>query len=343
MTRVMVVGISMAALIVCGSDEAYPAYAAYGRPEAMQWKDGKRGAFTMQFDDSTSNQADVVVPLLEQRGLVATFFVNPGAKRYRNQREVWESLPARGHELANHTWDHGGAPDLAEAEREIGGTSEYIWQVTGHRRLLPFDRGGGTYWGITEDEMQDVMQRHCVFQRPTVASIAMKWGTSAIITTFPQMALDNRTWVPVHLHDVVPDAPDTLATDMADFLRLLDFLVAHRADLWVATTGAAYRYQQEYQALSAVELTEASREGLAVALECDVTAVESHSRPFGAVYDEPLTVRVQVPAFWSHFSVTQAGDAAHYDCITVRGGRVAQFGVVPNVGLALVRVDRGRR
>jgi len=309
----------------------------YGEPQVMEFRDGKTGAFSMVFDDSMISQADTVIPLLNARGLVGTFFVNPGSERYQQRRDTWEVIcPRFGHELANHTWRHEGAKDLAEAEFEIGESSRHIWKLYPHRsKLLLFARGGGTTWGITDQQVQEIVQRHLLVRRPRSASISDEGGTAAEITTFPQRAIDERTWVPVHFHGV---GGEWISTNAQAFVNLLDYLVAHRDQLWVAGEIAAYEYQQEYQAVSHVSLADASEKGFTVSVECDATKVNTLGRPFADLYDEALTVRVRVPNSWAWFTVSD-GTRVH-QTVEVSGQRYAQFDVMPNRGPVTVAVAR---
>jgi peptidoglycan/xylan/chitin deacetylase (PgdA/CDA1 family) len=50
----------------------------------LKWQDGKEGCVTLTYDDGSQNQFRIAVPLMNRRGLPATFFINtgsiPGAK-----------------------------------------------------------------------------------------------------------------------------------------------------------------------------------------------------------------------------------------------------------------------
>jgi len=46
--------------------------------EITKWQDGKNAAIAITFDDSTINQFRIALPLMNERGLVATFFVITG-------------------------------------------------------------------------------------------------------------------------------------------------------------------------------------------------------------------------------------------------------------------------
>ena len=146
----------------------------YGDPQVMKFKDAKSAAFSMQFDDSMETQADFAIPEMNKRGLVGTFFINPAKEQYGRRRHTWEVVcPERGHELANHTLRHKGATDYEEADREIGGCAHHIWKLYPHQsKLRPFLRGGGTTWGISQEEMRDLMDKYYLFRASRRTSIS---------------------------------------------------------------------------------------------------------------------------------------------------------------------------
>jgi peptidoglycan/xylan/chitin deacetylase (PgdA/CDA1 family) len=65
-------------ILVVGFCAASALLVAQGRDEATditQWQDGKRAALAITYDDSTINQFRIGLPLMNERGLVGTFFV----------------------------------------------------------------------------------------------------------------------------------------------------------------------------------------------------------------------------------------------------------------------------
>lgn len=322
-----------------------PSASLYGKPQVMQFKDGKRGAISLRFDDSMLSQADVAIPHLTKRGLVGTFFVNPDLDRYTTRREVWEVVcPKAGHELANHTMHHLGAKTYEEAEYEIGECSRHIWSLYPERsKLLPFARGGGTTWDITDEQMRALTAKHFLFRHRSTHSVCNDpdnehYKSEDIdIRPHAQRAIDERVWVELMFHGI---GGEWISCSEETFVSLLDFLVEHRDTLWVATVGDAWKYEQEHQALSDVSVSEAGEAGFRISVECDGSKLETYGLPFAELYDQPLTVRVPVPDSWGHFSVVQGadGDAVEKSCeaIEVEGQRVAQFDVRPGVGEAKV-------
>ena len=307
----------------------------YGEPEILKFRDGKLGAYSMQFDDSRLSQANIMIPYLDWRGLVATFFVNPGNRNYESTAYTWEVIcPKFGHELANHTMHHKGAKNYEEAEYEIGECSRHIWEIQRHKsKLLPFQRGGATTWGVTEEQIEEIMSKYFLFERPSMGSMRDDIGTGFRMTSYPQRAMDEKTAVFVHFHGI---GDGNLSVTEEYFVELLDYLVSNRDRLWVGTTGEMYKYQQEYGALSDVSITDAQRDSFRVVVECDETKVNLFGSSFVELYDEALTVRNEVPREWSAFFVRQGREVRSYSVVEIDGKVHTQYDVKPNAGEAVI-------
>jgi len=329
--------------------------ALYGEPEVTKFKGGRAAAFSMQFDDSLESQATFAIPELNKRGLVGTFFINPGRSLHQKHREVWETVcPRFGHELANHTVHHRGAKDFEEADREIGECARYIWKLYPNKsKLRPFLGGGGTTWNIRPEQFRELMKKYYLFvgfdfkashsalippefrgrrvsesgipAAPPRVGVSEERGNGRCVTVAEEAVREGK-WAQVGFHGI---GAEWISTSREHFLELVDYLAANKDKIWVATTGEVYRYCQERDAVKSIVLSAASPTGFDLSIECDNTRVETYGRPFTELYDEPLTVRVEVPASWTHFTVTQCGETKHYEALEVGTKRFAQFDVRP--------------
>ena len=63
------------------------------RTEITKWQDGKLAAVSITFDDSTINQFRIALPMLNERGLPATFFVITGEIPDRRNRPMFVGRP----------------------------------------------------------------------------------------------------------------------------------------------------------------------------------------------------------------------------------------------------------
>ena len=72
--------------------------------ENFSWPAGKRAAISLTFDDARFSQIDNGLPLLDEYGTKATFYVliRPLEERLSD----WKKAAANGHEIGNHTMTH---------------------------------------------------------------------------------------------------------------------------------------------------------------------------------------------------------------------------------------------
>ena len=70
----------------------------------IQWPAGKRAAISLTFDDARSSQLDRGLPVLDEYGVKATFYVSLNSMEKR--LDAWKNALANGHEIGNHTLTH---------------------------------------------------------------------------------------------------------------------------------------------------------------------------------------------------------------------------------------------
>ena len=131
--------------------------AAVGATTVCTWKGNKSGAFAITFDDGCESNVDWAIPQMSSRGLVGTFYINPGTWRYEIRETLWETTAVQnGMELGNHTMEHSGASNYQEAYNyTIGECSRIIWNITApftQNKLTTFASCGGCVWGLSSGE-----------------------------------------------------------------------------------------------------------------------------------------------------------------------------------------------
>ena len=68
------------------------------------WPDGKRIALSISFDDARFSQLDCGLPILDEHGVKATFYISLNA--FNQRLHEWRAALANGHEIGNHTVNH---------------------------------------------------------------------------------------------------------------------------------------------------------------------------------------------------------------------------------------------
>ena len=289
-------------------------------PTVTPFAFNKRAAFSLEFDDSMVSQIKNVLPLLAQYRFPATFYINPGRSDY--DKEVWEKrVPAAGHELADHTVHHADTVGAEQAAKEIGDCAKTIERVHGHPVLTVFGTPGGVKWEISPADFQRILKENrLVFP----GRMDFYQDGQGDITRFPKLALEKGIWRQLGMHGVGGQWLSTSVENLTDLLRFLD---VHRDELWVAPTGAVWKYQREREALQGISVE-------AVGRDYRLTPHFNRAKlePF-ELYDTPLTVRTDVPAEWTRVKVSISGKRF---VVPVNGGS-AMFQMPPQASSVVIQ------
>lgn len=110
----------------------------------FQWPEGKEMALSLTFDDARLSQADKGIPLLNQYGVKATFYISPD--NLKKRLKAWSSAIEDGHEIGNHSvvhpcsgnfeWSREHALEdytLQEMRTELDSANEFIKKTLGVR------------------------------------------------------------------------------------------------------------------------------------------------------------------------------------------------------------------
>jgi peptidoglycan/xylan/chitin deacetylase (PgdA/CDA1 family) len=293
MLRVAVLLLCLCAATVLTSDEGGP-----GATRIAHWKGDKTAAFMLMFDDSAQSQVKLAVPELVKREMVGTFYVNAGSGQYNALREDWEKkLPQLGMEIANHTFTHKGAKDVADLDDELAKNNEVIYRVVsgGKPKLVSFGIPGvdAGKWNITKAQLAEELPKFHLIERPSVdghfAFIHLK--TADEMFKLAQQAIDTGGVQYVLFHGV---GGDWLTFPLPDFISLLDQLAAVHDKLWIAGTIAVHQYETERETASVLSSMGAKQ-----------ITVKLTSKADPAFYDQALTLVTHVPQTWKKCHIVQ--------------------------------------
>jgi peptidoglycan/xylan/chitin deacetylase (PgdA/CDA1 family) len=297
------VALVLAALAVGMGQTAWAADAAApGATRVARWPDDKPAAFMLLFDDSVPSDVKNAIPEMKKRGLIGTFYINPGCGHYQGLKDDWEkTIPAEGMEYGNHTWDHMGATSAEMLDEELAKCNEVIFRLTSgpKPRLVSFGRPGVDKgaWTVTEAEVTAALAKHHLVERPTFndhgAAIFLKKADDYVKQVDQALAKGEAGYVIFH-----GVGGDWITCPLADFVALCDKLVAERDRLWIASTIAVHKYQTERDgATVTVDKADAAQIAISLAVKTDP-----------ALYDAPLTLVTQVPAGWTRCTIAQGAN-----------------------------------
>ena len=306
-----------AALLLLGL--AHLSAAEPGETHILKWKDGKKAAFTLGFDDSAPSQLKNAIPELEKRKIVGTFYLVTGNKLYESLKPKWEAAAKSPFVvIANHTFTHQGASTAEELDPELAKCNEVLYALHPERKqpyLLAFGKPGGVPWKVTDAEVHAALEKHHLINRPPFAGPPLSYKSIEQTLAVVDKALAKGDLGYLVFHGV---GGDWLATPMDWFTAILDKLEQHRADLWLTDSASAAKYAKERDT-AAVKVIESTPERIRLALT-------SSTDP--ALYDQPLTVSTQIPASWKTCHVLQGRTKS--EALIAEGG--ARYEAVPGEG-----------
>ncbi len=227
------------------------------------WPNGCSGAVSLTFDDGRPSQLARAVPLLNEMGLLATFYVNPKGDDWLADLAPWRDVAAAGHEVGNHTVNHpfGKALQddptimclermtLADIEAEIVAATRRLREGIPAQQECTYcypcylDHVGE---GATRQSYVPVVARHFIAGRgrgefghnhPATCDLAYlySWNaeflTGAMLVGMAEQAAALGRWVIFTMHGI--NDGNLPISEMA-LRELCAFLTRHRDTIWVA-------------------------------------------------------------------------------------------------------------
>ena len=296
---------------------------AVGETRVARWKDDKAAAFLLMFDDSWPSHWQVAAPELVKRGLIATFYINPGKGEYQKYAKEWEeNLWKQGMVYGNHTMTHKGVKDLANAEWEIGECANIIRKIVPGKenRLVSYGQPGvgPDDWKITDAQLDELFKKHHLVSRPTFVGHGAVYHlkTAAEMLALADKAIQDkgREYLVIHgVERITPDwgYQDFWALKQDILFPVLDGLKARsdKGELWITDHISEHQYETERSTAEA-RVLETSDRLIRLELKCQADP---------QFYDLPLTLVTQVPASWKKASITQGGELA---TVAVKNGTI---------------------
>lgn len=246
---------------------------------AGPWPEGRQGAVSLTFDDGMRSHLDRAIPLLDEYGLHATFYLNPprdaDESAWRERLALWRAAAARGHEIGNHSLTHPCSQnfsfigrglesmtldeierDVLEAERRLRvGIPEQTVRSFGYPCYQTYV---GT--GTRRQSYVPVIARHFVAARgkgetandPARCDLHDLWSwpaermSGAALVGLAERAAGDGRWAVLTFHGI---AEGHLPVADVDLRELCAFLARHRDRIWTAPVAVVaqhvLRWRQE--------------------------------------------------------------------------------------------------
>ena len=239
--------------------------------KVLPWA-GHKSALTLTFDDTSPSDATEALPIVDEEGVKATFFVTTANDFSPGFDEAWARAEREGHELGNHTVNHCHSAELGKhqclsAAEELEQCNRYIESRLGARdvytfaypyvdtgtayktaassRFLLARAGKGGLVGATA--RPDWYAMDARFIDPVRGETAKDW------TKWIDESASKSKWLVLVFHSILPENwyAGIAKTD-------LEKIITHakaEPDLWIDTfvdVGAYLRAQRMFEAVSPV-------------------------------------------------------------------------------------------
>lgn len=284
---------------------------AGGETRIARWKDDRTAAFLLLFDDGCPSHWQVAIPEMAKRGLIGTFYLNPGKAEFTKFRGGWETNYWKlGMAYGVHTMTHKGVHSMEEAEHEIGDCAAIIRSIVpgNDGKLVSYGQPGvgEGHWQITSAQLDALLAKHRLITRGEIAGHMAVYHlkTTAELLAMADKAIANKSVEFIVFHGIERIEPnwsyqDFWAIKQSIFLPFLDGVKerAGRGDLWVTDHISAHQYAVERDAAT-VRVLEAGDRRISVELSTQADPQR---------YDHPLTLVTRVPPAWRRVAVTQGG------------------------------------
>lgn len=223
--------------------------------EKCHWFDDKTAAYTVSFDDARATHYQVSGPILKQRNICGTFFINT--------REIvdwsgWQQLADMGHEIGSHSYSHPKMTELTEAQQRTE-LERAISDIRTHLRGSPPVYSFCYPYGLFNDQLRRVVMDYHITARgggevnPNNLSdfeLTLVHGTGvyppfdmAMIAGWVDKAIAKKAWINVYFHAVSAKGDSNETTmPVRYFIEHLDYVERVREKLWIATQGEVAHY-----------------------------------------------------------------------------------------------------
>ncbi|GFE60844.1 LamG-like jellyroll fold domain-containing protein, partial [Geobacter sp. AOG2] len=301
-------------------------HAAHGASSVAKWKGGKSGAISLTFDDACPSQISLGIPALNARGLNGTFFV---VTDWVVSWDAWKNASNLGHEIASHTVTHHklGELSLSQAQEELAGSKAIIEAQIPAKKCLSLSYP----FGDANDQVKAMAQPLYSAARGVFCQInnepydmynlgACSPDDGVNVNQQADAAEQQGGWLIFFVHSLAGGTDCYGNWQIGDLTGFLDYLGTK--NLWVGTMGDVAKYIKERE--SAV-ISVVSSSDNQIVLNLSDTLDDS-------IYDEPLTIRTEVPSNFTSTVVSQGTNVKTIDSVIEGATRVIYYDAIPDHG-----------
>ena len=303
------------------------------------WPENKSGAVSLTFDDGETSQYTLGVPALNARGMKGSFYIitaYAGVPLSAGVWNSWRNVANNGHEIGSHTKTH---PDLtqippAQLQDEVVGSKVEIDAQITTQKILTFVYPSGIFnssvMSIVQDNYIAARGVNCnlngePFDFYNVSSCTPD-DLTLDIYAWTDAAEAQRKWLVVYFHSLLGAMENGWGSyEIGMFTNYLDYL--QQKNLWVGTFGATVKYIKERSSATLSVLSSSS----------DQMVLNLTDSLDDAIYNQPLTLRSEVPSGWTSVKVEQGSSSSEVPSTVEGTTRVVYYNALPDRGLITLK------
>jgi len=287
-------------------------------PALCVWRDNKKAACTIGFDDVRASHYQLAAPLLKARQMRGTFYLNTKAVfRWSD----WNALSRDGNEIASHTWSHPKCTEISEASlrnelerakrdilRNIVGQTDVpsfsypygMYNDNVRKVVLEYHQSARGASGINPSSFDDVdfslikgIGARPQYDPPYIAELLTR-------------TIHDGGWILYYFHSISTDGKmdqNTLPLDL--FTRQLDEVDSLRDELWIATQKQVVEYirlRQNARLISSV-------------IDSSVIEISMKNDYFNHLTENSVDFQINLPEYWSGNIIVVTSDIDNHSQI----------------------------
>ena len=331
----------------------------------MNVKGGATAIATMTFDDGTRATSNALLPIMQEYNFKASLMVVASRVEsggsYANAEQLKELINGGYLEVQSHSYSHMyiapvGHADYKEGnntpeniEREVAGSYTYLTGKFQGTDFLSFAVPGNSYNSDAMAKVQEIYYAARFNYTPSTTNrqtlnptedvnaggwynlknIWIKDSNVDTVNAYLDACVENGGWFITAAHELVDGGNHSIYPD--NYKLILDNMKEHEeaGKLWVATFSEAVKYLREYQNSTVYQYL--NTDGMFVEVSLNEKTASGKALD-SAVFDMPLTVKVEIPEGWERVRFRQNGEETYANSFTDGGKCYAYVDIVPGSG-----------
>lgn len=305
------------------------------------WKDFKPSALSYTFDDNTSNQIPVAIPLLDNYGYKSTIFAVT-----QSMNPNWNNIKTvanNGHEIASHTVTHA---DLSNStpqnqDNELKNSQSTINTQVTNQKCVTVAYPNCNIGDVATIQKYYIAGRTCsnqiisnnpsdFYRLSSIICGSTGVNTANDMNTRANSAKSSNGWAVYLIHGIDNDGGYSPLASSA-LSSHLSYVNTNKADYWVGTFGGVVKYIKERKAITFSETT----------VNANTYTISPTDNLDNSIYNQPITLRRQMPAAWASAKVMVGNTVVSSTVITVNNVKYIQFDVIPDNGVYTISNTEG--